>query len=94
MKAWANTLDAKGTSGLRFLGDPSSAFTSALDVGFENIPIFGGIRSKRYALVVENGIIKSVHIEPDNTGVNGRSCPSLIGISLTSTVSSAKTVLG
>lgn len=71
MKAWAKTLDPEEKSGLRFLGDPSSAFTSALEVGFENIPIFGGIRSKRYAIEIQDGIIRAVHIEPDNTGVDG-----------------------
>lgn len=41
--------------------------------------IFGGERSKRYAVVVRDGKVASVHIEPDNTGT---------------TVSLAKEVLG
>lgn len=57
---------------IRFLGDPSGQFTEALDVGFDGSAIFGGMRSKRYALVVENGKVKSVHIEPDNTGTDGK----------------------
>ena len=58
---------------IRFLGDPSGQFTKDLDLSFESASIFGQDRSKRYALVVEDGKVKSVHVEPDNTGVNGKS---------------------
>ena len=46
--------------------------------------MFGGDRSKRYALVVEEGKIKEAHVEPDNTGVNGNNihgCISRLEIS-------------
>lgn len=33
--------------------------------------MFGNDRSKRYALVTEDGKVKEVHVEPDNTGVDG-----------------------
>lgn len=56
---------------IRFVGDPTGEFTKALDLGFDAYAIFGGVRSKRYALVVENGKVKSVHVEPDNTGTSG-----------------------
>ena len=56
---------------IRFLGDPSLSFTKALDLSFDGASIFGGDRSKRYALVIENGAVKSAHVEPDNTGLNG-----------------------
>jgi len=47
------------------------SFTKALDLSFDGASIFGGDRSKRYALVVENGLVKEAHVEPDNTGLNG-----------------------
>ncbi|KAH7409946.1 AhpC/TSA family protein [Phaeosphaeria sp. MPI-PUGE-AT-0046c] len=70
MKAWAKTLDPSGSSGVRFLGDPSLAFTKALDLSFDGASVFGGDRSKRYALVIENGAVKEAHVEPDNTGLD------------------------
>ncbi|KAI2631263.1 AhpC/TSA family protein [Xylaria nigripes] len=70
MKAWADQLDPAKKSGIRFLADPSGAFTKALDLGFDAIPVFGHTRAKRYALVIENGKVKSAHVEPDNTGTN------------------------
>ncbi|KAJ4375001.1 hypothetical protein N0V83_002080 [Neocucurbitaria cava] len=70
MKAWGKTLDPSGSSGIRFLGDPSLAFTKALDLSFDGASIFGGDRSKRYALLIEDGAVKEAHVESDNTGLN------------------------
>jgi 2-Cys peroxiredoxin 5 len=70
MKAWGKTLDPSGSSGIRFLADPSLALTKALDLSFDGASIFGGDRSKRYALVIEDGTVKEAHVEPDNTGLN------------------------
>ena len=47
------------------------AFTKGLDLAFDGAKIFGGDRSKRYALVTENGAVKEAHVESDNTGLNG-----------------------
>jgi hypothetical protein len=62
------------THQIRFLGDPLAEFTNALDLAFDATAIFGQARSKRYALVVENGKVKEAYVEPDNTGVNGTIC--------------------
>ncbi|KAL2057623.1 hypothetical protein ABVK25_002007 [Lepraria finkii] len=70
MKAWGATLDPTSKTNIRFLGDPSGQFTKDLDLTFDSAAIFGNNRSKRYALVVEDGKGKSAHVEPDNTGVN------------------------
>ncbi len=55
----------------RFLADPHLAFTNAMDLAFDGTAIFGGPRSKRYALVVEDGKVKEAHVEPDNIGLDG-----------------------
>ncbi|KAJ5482910.1 hypothetical protein N7539_006356 [Penicillium diatomitis] len=70
MQAWGLTLDPQNKSGIRFLGDPSGKFTEALDLTFESSSIFGNDRSKRYALLVEDGKVKEAFVEPDNTGVD------------------------
>lgn len=57
---------------IRFLGDPTAKFTEALDLAFDGSAIFGGPRSKRYVLEIEDGKVKAMHVEPDNTGVNGK----------------------
>lgn len=73
--AWGKSLDADKSSGIRFLADSSGAFTRALDVEFPSAPVLGTNRSKRYALVIEGGKVKSVNIEPDNVGADGEFPP-------------------
>lgn len=36
----------------------------------KSLDIFGTLRNKRYAVVVENGKVSKVVSEPDNTGVS------------------------
>ncbi|KAI9372053.1 Redoxin [Aspergillus egyptiacus] len=79
MKAWGLTLDPKGESGVRFLGDPAGKFTEALDVSFDSVSIFGNQRSKRYALLVEDGKVKEAFVEPDNTGVKVSAAENVLG---------------
>lgn len=68
-------MPAYSWSQIRFLADPSLALTKGLDLSFDGASIFGGDRSKRYALVIEDGVVKEAHVEPDNTGLNGMSEP-------------------
>ncbi|KAI5920559.1 Redoxin [Camillea tinctor] len=70
MKAWGDQLDPTKASGIRFLADPSGVFTKALELDFDASAFFGNERSKRYALVVKDGKVKSVHVEPDSTGTD------------------------
>lgn len=42
-----------------------------MDLAFDGTAIFGGPRSKRYALVVEDGKVKEAHVESDNIGLDG-----------------------
>lgn len=79
MKAWGKSLDKDGTSGIRFLGDASGEFTRALDVEFSSAPVLGTNRSKRYAIVVEDGKVKSVSVEPDNTGADVSVAAKILG---------------
>lgn len=66
MAAWGKmqSTDSK----VRMLADPSAAFTKALDLTVDLAPL-GGIRSKRYSMVVENGKVTSLQVEPDGTGL-------------------------
>jgi peroxiredoxin 5 len=79
MNAWGKSLDKDSSSGIRFLGDPSGVFTRALDVEFEAAPLLGTNRSKRYAIVVENGKVKSADVEPDNIGVSVSAADKVLG---------------
>jgi len=67
MSAWANQFNTKGK--IRMLADPLANFTKAVDLSIE-LPPLGGLRSKRYSMVIENGIIKELNVEPDGTGLS------------------------
>ena len=79
MKAWGETLDPTGELGIRFLADPAGEYTKALDMAFDAAAIFGGQRSKRYTLLVENGTVTSVNVEPDNTGTSVSLAKNVLG---------------
>ncbi|CZS93634.1 probable peroxiredoxin-5, mitochondrial precursor [Rhynchosporium agropyri] len=79
MKAWGKSLDKDASSGVRFLGDPAGKFTRALDLEFEAAPLLGTNRSKRYAIVVEGGKVKSINVEPDNIGTAVSTAGKVLG---------------
>ncbi|RKP04657.1 Redoxin [Thamnocephalis sphaerospora] len=78
MKAWAEQLDPAAETGIRFIADPSAEFTKALDIDFE-AAVFGGPRSKRYALKIEDGKVTEAHIEPDGTGADVSMAEKVLG---------------
>lgn len=78
-KAWGETLDPTGASKIRFLADPTAKFSEALDLLFDGSAIFGGPRSKRYALLIEGGKVKEAFVEPDNTGVSASTAEKVLG---------------
>jgi 2-Cys peroxiredoxin 5 len=70
-QAWKESLIPKDDKTFRFLADSTSAFTKALDLTFDATAVFGGIRSKRYAIYLKDGKVSKLFVEPDNTGVSG-----------------------
>jgi 2-Cys peroxiredoxin 5 len=50
-----------------------------MDMSFDGSAIFGGDRSKRYAVVVKDGVVKSVAVEPDNTGTSVSMADQVLG---------------
>lgn len=61
MKAWA--LSQGVPAGLKLLADGNAAFTKALGLEMDGNAYGMGMRSRRFSLYAENGIVKSLHIE-------------------------------
>ncbi|MCG3726030.1 peroxiredoxin [Vibrio cincinnatiensis] len=59
MKAWG---EAQNASELIMLADGDASFTKALGLEMDTAS-FGGIRSQRYAMIIDNGIITTLNIE-------------------------------
>ncbi|SGZ49998.1 CIC11C00000003990 [Sungouiella intermedia] len=71
MKAWGDSLlgHLTGTNQVRFLADPKGEFSEALDTLFDASKFFGNSRTKRFALLLEDGVVTKTFIEPDNVSV-------------------------
>lgn len=59
MNAWG---EAQNAENIMMLADGDGSYTKALGLGMETAG-FGGFRSQRYAMIIENGEVKSLHIE-------------------------------
>ncbi|TNF20853.1 MAG: peroxiredoxin [Rhodobacteraceae bacterium] len=62
MKAWGEATGAT-EAGLTFLGDADGSFTRAIGMGFDAPPAGLHGRSKRFAMVVEDGVVKVLNEE-------------------------------
>ena len=61
MGAWAK--DQNVPEGLQMLADGNGAFTRALGLELDATPFGMGLRSKRFALYAEDGVVKQLHVE-------------------------------
>jgi peroxiredoxin len=61
MGAWAK--DQKADGKVMMLADGNGDFTKAVDLELDARANGLGIRSKRYAMVVENGVVKALNVE-------------------------------
>ncbi|CAN9501648.1 unnamed protein product [Ophioblennius macclurei] len=70
MAAWGKEQAADGK--VRMLADPTGAFTKAVDLVLDSdalVQVLGNKRSKRYSMLVEDGVVKKINVEPDGTGL-------------------------
>ena len=61
MAAWGKELDAFGK--LRLLGDGSAEFTKALGLEVDLSKFGMGVRSQRFSMLVDDGVVKTVNVE-------------------------------
>merc|ERR1712168_1792736 len=79
MAAWGKEQGADGK--VRMLADPTGAFTKAVDLLLDNekiVQVLGNKRSQRYSMLVENGVVKQINVEPDGTGLSCSLAPSIL----------------
>lgn len=63
MQAWG---EAKNASELLMLGDGDASFTKALGLEMDTGG-FGGVRSQRYAMIIDNGVVTTLNVEEPKT---------------------------
>ncbi|QMV16473.1 peroxiredoxin [Vibrio spartinae] len=60
MQAWG---EAQNASEIMMLADGGASFTKAIGLEMDTEQ-FGGIRSQRYAMIIEDGVVKQLNVEP------------------------------
>jgi glutaredoxin/glutathione-dependent peroxiredoxin len=61
MDAWGKE---HGADQLVMLGDGSADFTKAIGLDLDRISAGMGVRSQRYSMLVEDGVVKALNVEP------------------------------
>jgi 2-Cys peroxiredoxin 5 len=74
--AWGEAHKADGK--VRMLADPRAEFAKAIDLDLDLTAVLGSVRCKRFAMLVDNGEVKVVEVEPDNTGLSCSSSNSFL----------------
>jgi peroxiredoxin len=62
MDAWGKEHGAPGK--VTMLGDGSADFTKAIGLSVDRTSAGMGIRSQRYSMIVDNGVVTALHVEP------------------------------
>lgn len=62
MKAWGDATGAHAT-GITMLSDADSNFTRAIGMDFDAMPVGLVARSKRYSMLVDDGVVKALNVE-------------------------------
>merc|ERR1711983_398333 len=76
MAAWGENQNAGGK--VRLLADTCGDFTKALDLELDLAKVLGNVRCKRFSMLVEDGKVSKVNIEPDGTGMTCSLAESLL----------------
>uniref|UniRef100_A0A8C8TEU8 thioredoxin-dependent peroxiredoxin n=1 Tax=Peromyscus maniculatus bairdii TaxID=230844 RepID=A0A8C8TEU8_PERMB len=69
-----------GCSKVRLLADPTGAFGKETGLLLDDslVSLFGNRRLKRFSMVVDNGIVKALNVEPDGTGLTCSLAPNIL----------------
>uniref|UniRef100_A0A452E5B4 Peroxiredoxin-5 n=1 Tax=Capra hircus TaxID=9925 RepID=A0A452E5B4_CAPHI len=75
---WGRAHKAEGK--VRLLADPNGTFGKETDLLLDDslVFLFGNHRLKRFSMVIEDGIVKSLNVEPDGTGLTCTLAPNIL----------------
>merc|ERR1711939_664233 len=65
MEAWKEKLGAASEPNVHFLADDTGKFSAALGLSFDATGLLGNHRSHRFAMLVEDGVVKAFEQESD-----------------------------
>lgn len=71
-------LEKSPTDLVHFLADDAAHFTSAFGLELAATPLLGNTRAQRSAIVIKDGIVKSVAVEADPSQITVSSAESVL----------------
>ena len=76
MNAWADQSGAKDA--VTFLADGTAAFTNAIGMELDATGVGLGIRSQRYAMLVDDGVVKVLNVEEAASSAEASSAEKIL----------------
>ena len=76
MEAWKKSTGADGK--IDFLADGNGEFAKAIDMAFDGSGNGLGMRSRRYSMLVEDGVVKALNVEPQAGQVDASSAEAML----------------
>ncbi|GIX31987.1 MAG: peroxiredoxin [Porticoccaceae bacterium] len=76
MDAWGKAQNAEK---ILMLADGDASFTRALGLELDASAHGLGVRSKRYSMIVEDGVVKKLNVEPDGAGIQVSTAEVILG---------------
>uniref|UniRef100_G1Q1S1 Peroxiredoxin-5 n=1 Tax=Myotis lucifugus TaxID=59463 RepID=G1Q1S1_MYOLU len=75
---WGRAHNTEGK--IRLLADPTGAFGKETGLLLDDwlVSLFGNRRLKRFSVVIEDGVVKSLNVEPDGTGLTCSLAPNIL----------------
>ncbi|MBX2797690.1 MAG: peroxiredoxin [Myxococcales bacterium] len=68
MQSWGASQNAGEK--VRMLADPAAELTKKMGLEVDATAALGGVRSKRYAMVLQDGVVTHLEVEPDGFGLS------------------------
>ncbi|XP_050406455.1 peroxiredoxin-5, mitochondrial isoform X2 [Patella vulgata] len=78
MAAWGKNLNADGK--IRMLADTCGDFSKTVGLTVDRTVRLGGLRSQRYAMVVTDGKVTALQVEPDGTGLSCSAAKDILSV--------------
>uniref|UniRef100_A0A8D2D8K1 thioredoxin-dependent peroxiredoxin n=1 Tax=Sciurus vulgaris TaxID=55149 RepID=A0A8D2D8K1_SCIVU len=80
VRSFSSTAAAMAPIKVRLLADPTGAFGKETDLLLDDslVPLFGNHRLKRFSMVIEDGRVKALNVEPDGTGLTCSLAPNIL----------------
>lgn len=78
MKAWADSNNADGK--VSMLSDFDASFTTALGLDFDGSGAGLGKRSKRYAMLIDDGVVRALNVEEAPATMDASSASNILAV--------------